>query len=236
MKSENTPIISIKDCRFELGQSGNNRIAFTLPHFQAFKNELWALTGPSGCGKSTLLNLVSGLLLPSSGTLQVLGQTIAAIPSYKRDVFRGKNMGFIYQSFNLLDGFTAIENVTLGMRFGRAIPKHQQKERAMQVLQEVGLEHRIHQTPSKLSVGERQRVAIARAVVNRPAILLADEPTGSLDPITANEIFSLMLKICHEESCTLLMVTHDLELAAKLPNQFDCRGLVKHVPEREAAA
>lgn len=236
MNTENTLVIHFEDCRLQLGQSGGNPIQFHLPLFEAKTNELWALTGPSGCGKSTLLNLASGLLLPSSGTVHVLGQDLSTMRGFQRDTFRGKHTGFVYQSFNLLDGFTAFENVMMGMRFGRAISKHERKDRAMQVLHEVGLEHRIHQVPAKLSIGERQRVAIARAVANKPSILLADEPTGSLDPNTAAGVFDLLIKICEEEQCTLLMVTHDLELAAKLPHQFDCRGLVSHTADKEAAA
>ncbi len=236
MNTENARVIHFQDCRLDVGISGKDRVVFTLQDFHASKGDLWALTGPSGCGKSTLLNLASGLLLPSQGKVEVLGQDIASMSNYKRDLFRGKNTGFIYQSFNLLEGFSAIENVLIGMRFGRGISSKERKERAETVLNEVGLEHRIHQKPSRLSVGERQRVAIARAIANRPAILLADEPTGALDPRTGSDIFELLLTICREENCTLLMVTHDLELAAKLPHQFDCRHLVSHQPLKEAAA
>lgn len=236
MNTENNTVIHFEDCRLTLGQSGSTPIQFHLPLFQAKKNELWALTGPSGCGKSTLLNLASGLLLPSSGTVNVLGQNLSGLRSFQRDTFRGKHTGFVYQSFNLLDGFTALENVMMGMRFGRVIPKRERKDRALQVLSDVGLEHRIHQIPATLSIGERQRVAIARAVGNRPSVLLADEPTGSLDPTTAAGVFELLIKICEEEQCTLLMVTHDLDLAAKLPKLFDCRGLVTQVSSQEAAA
>jgi ABC-type lipoprotein export system ATPase subunit len=236
MNTSNSCVIHFEECKLILGISGGNPVQFHLPLFQANKSELWALTGPSGCGKSTLLNLASGLLLPSNGQVHVLGQNLSTMRAYQRDIFRGKHTGFVYQSFNLLDGFTAFENVMMGMRFGRVIPKQERKERAMQVLHEVGLEHRVHQMPAKLSIGERQRVAIARAVVNRPGILLADEPTGSLDPVTAAGVFDLLIKICEEEQCTLLMVTHDLDLAAKLPHQFDCRGLVTHTTSRGAAA
>lgn len=142
-------------------------------------------------------------------------------------------MGFIFQSFNLLDSFSALENVMIGMRFGRAYHGAEQQRRATALLDRVGLLRRLHTRPGRLSVGERQRVAIARAIANRPALLLADEPTGALDPTTAEDVFALIREICREEQCALMLVTHDLDLAAKLPRQIDCRGFVTHVPSLE---
>jgi ABC-type lipoprotein export system ATPase subunit len=219
-------MIHIENCRLDLGRSGDQIVRFELPTLDIAAGEQLALTGPSGCGKSTLLNLLSGLLKPDQGRIIVDDISLRELSPSKLDRFRGKHIGFIYQSFNLLDTFTAVENVSIGMRFGRSVAKPQQKERAGELLERVGLAHRIHARPFRMSVGERQRVAIARALVNRPKILLADEPTGALDPDTAETVFDLIRTMCAEENCTLLFVTHDHALADKLTRQFDCRGLI----------
>ncbi len=142
-------------------------------------------------------------------------------------------MGFIFQTFNLLDTFSALENVMIGMRFGRTSSKGRHKERAARLLERVGLQRRLHTRPAHLSVGERQRVAIARAIANQPTLLLADEPTGALDPATASDVFMLIRDVCQEEKCALLMVTHDLNLAMQLPRQVDCHDLVGHLASTE---
>lgn len=145
-------------------------------------------------------------------------------------------MGFVFQSFNLLDSFSALENVVIGMRFGRALPHRERHAAAVALLERVGLQRRLHSRPVRLSMGERQRVAIARAIANRPGLLLADEPTGALDPATAQEVFGLIRDVCRESGCALVLVTHDLELAGQLPGQFDCRGLVRHAPGGKGGA
>lgn len=217
-----------RDLRLALGRSGSERVVFHLPELLLAPGERLALTGPSGCGKSTLLHLVSGLLQPDRGTLRVLGTDPCSLSQPALDRFRGRHLGFIFQTFQLLGAFTALENVRLGLRFGRAVPRREQRSRAEALLRRVGLERRLHMRPHRLSVGERQRVAIARALANRPRLLLADEPTGSLDPSTGEAIFNLLNEVCEEEGCGLLFVTHDLSLAARLPRRFDCRNLVKH--------
>lgn len=235
--SESAPLaVAIKNCRLRLGSAGDEAVVFRLDDFLLEQGEAVALTGPSGCGKSTLLNLVSGLLSPDSGEIFVQGKDLRRMSSSGLDTFRGRTMGFVFQSFNLLDGFSALENVLIGMRFGRAFPGAEQQRRAAALLDRVGLQRRLHTRPGHLSVGERQRVAIARAIANRPALLLADEPTGALDPATATDIFALIRAICREEQCALTLVTHDLDLAAQLPRQVDCRGLVSHVSRREGSS
>lgn len=226
--------IQIENCKLLLGKTEEHFIEFNLPEFHLESGQHVGLTGPSGCGKSTLLNLVSGLLTPNSGKILIQNNDFQALSPFQRDVFRGKTFGFIFQSFNLLEGFTALENILVGMRFGRAIPPPQRKTRGLELLERVGLQKKKNVLPSKLSVGERQRVAIARALANKPPILLADEPTGSLDPLLAEEIFSLIKNICTEEKRTLLLVTHDLTLANRLEKNFDCRNLVRHQPRGKA--
>jgi len=224
--------VEVHECRLHLGNVGAEDVVFQLSDFSVSQSEYVALTGPSGCGKSTLLNLVAGLRQPDSGKIIVNGTELGQLSPSRLDTFRGQTMGFIFQSFNLLDSFSALENVMVGLRFGRTYPSTKQQFRATSLLERVGLERRLRTRPTSLSVGERQRVAIARAIANKPKLLLADEPTGSLDPTTAADVFRLIRDICHEEQCTLLLVTHDLELASQLPRQIDCRSLVRHIVAR----
>ena len=188
-----------------------------------------ALWGPSGCGKSTMLNLVTGLLRPDEGTLTVDGVEIQDLSEGKLDQFRGQRIGFVFQTFNLLGPFTALQNVMLGMQFSDTQPQKIWKSRATELLVRVGLGHRMHAKPTTLSVGEQQRVAIARALANKQKIVVADEPTGSLDPKSAASVMDLLLEMCREEEVTVLMVTHDRAIADILPDRFDCSDLVREV-------
>src|ERR1017187_10205724 len=148
-----------------------------ISQFSLATGEQVALVGESGSGKSTLLNLIAGILLPDGGEILVNGTDPTKLSEAARDRFRAANIGYVFQSFNLLQGFTALENVLLGQMFGNGDGG---ADRAVQLLKSVGLEHRLHHKPRALSVGEQQRVAIARALVNAPPLVLADEPTGSL--------------------------------------------------------
>lgn len=190
-----------------------------------------ALWGPSGCGKSTMLNLVTGLLRPDEGSVRVDGTEIQKLNEGQMDRFRGENFGFVFQTFNLLKPFTALQNVLLGMQFSDTRPPKEWKPRAKELLERVGLAHRMHSKPSTMSVGEQQRVAIARALANKQQVVVADEPTGSLDPKTAATVMELLLEMCREEEVTVLMVTHDKAIADSLPEHFDCSGLVREVSE-----
>ena len=221
------PAVEMQDCCLRLGASGGREVRFQLDALQVAAGAEVALTGPSGCGKSTLLNLIAGLRRPDAGRVVVHGTDLAQLSTSGLDTFRGRTMGFVFQTFNLLESFSALGNVLIGMRFGRAWPHRERLERAKTLLERVGLARQMQVRPGVLSVGERQRVAIARAIANRPALLLADEPTGALDPATAATVFRLIREVCREERCALLLVTHDLELAAQLPQQVDCRGLIR---------
>jgi len=212
--------------RLCLGRHESGRVEFFLKELDIQPKESVALTGPSGCGKSTLLNIVAGMVRAEAGEVQVLEKDLRKLSTADLDVFRGHHCGFVFQSFHLLHAFTAVENVEIGLRFGARIPARERKERATALLKRVGLGHRLHARTNRLSVGERQRVAIARAIAGKPELLLADEPTGALDPKTAAEIFALLQEVVAEAGCTLLLVTHDHGLAAKLPRQFACEGLV----------
>lgn len=205
-------------------------VEFFCDAFRAPSEVHMALWGPSGCGKSTMLNLISGLLRPDSGVVRVDGVEIQSLKPGQLDRFRGERFGFIFQSFNLLGPFTALQNVMLGMRFSDTRPPSEWRANAIHLLERVGLAHRMHSRPATLSIGERQRVAIARALANKQKIIAADEPTGSLDPKTAKAVMDLLLELCHEHKLTLLLVTHDSAIAGRLPEQFDCTNLIREVP------
>ena len=167
------------------------------------------LHGPSGSGKTTLLNLIAGITVPTAGRIWVAGTDIVALPEPARDRFRAQHIGYVFQTFNLLAPFTALENVMLAMLFTRPVSKRQQRQRATELLAKLGLGDRLAHKPAHLSRGEQQRVAIARALANNPPLLLADEPCASLDAATARVVLSTLFAICREEHKTLLMVSHD---------------------------
>jgi putative ABC transport system ATP-binding protein len=179
-----------------------------------------AVTGASGSGKSTLLNLLGGLDTPTSGTIEVRGRKISEMNREELAVYRRSGVGMIFQSFNLIPGFSALENVALPLMFA-GIVKRERRKRAEEMLARVGLEARTAHRPSELSGGEQQRVAIARALVNRPRVLLADEPTGNLDSRTSREIVTLLAVLNRDQGLTVIIVTHEESLA----REFASRGV-----------
>jgi len=176
-----------------------------------------AITGPSGSGKSTLLHLLGGLDLATEGTVLFRGQPVGksqnGVAAIDIDTYRARWAGFIFQSFHLLPALNALENVQVPM-LGTGSHRRDREERARALLVELGLENRLSQYPNQLSAGERQRVAIARSLVNNPAVLLADEPTGNLDSVNSAKILELLAQIQERHGTTLIMVTHDLNIAA----------------------
>jgi ABC-type lipoprotein export system ATPase subunit len=175
--------------------------------------EFAALVGPSGSGKSTLLNLIGGLDRPSSGEIQVNGLSLGAAAETDLMRYRRQRVGFIFQSFNLLPTLTALENVEAPLMLAE-VPRRARRERAQALLESVGLGARMLHKPNELSGGEKQRVAIARALANRPLLLLADEPTGNLDSKTGRAVLNLLRGLLAAQGLTLIMVTHDPEIAA----------------------
>ena len=187
--------------------------------FRIADGERVALLGKSGSGKSTLLNILAGLDRLTSGRLTVGGQELADLSSKKMARYRLKTVGMIFQSYNLVASQTAVRNVELPLVFSR-MPKRERKTAAREALSQVGLEERLDHRPSELSGGEQQRVAIARALMNRPSLLLADEPTGNLDSKTSAEIERLLLDYVADRKTTFILVTHDEELAARAADRI----------------
>lgn len=189
--------------------------------FKVPDGQFASIIGRSGSGKSTLLSLLGALEKPTEGSIEVAGKDITTMRDVALIKYRAKQIGFIFQSYNLIPNLTALENVMLPMEYAGVIPKKDRKARAKTLLQQVGLgEEHYDRRPSRLSGGQQQRVAIARALANKPGLILADEPTGNLDSQTGKMIFDLLHQLARTEHTTILAVTHDLSIAGKTDKTF----------------
>jgi putative ABC transport system ATP-binding protein len=184
--------------------------------------EMVAIVGPSGSGKSTVMNMITGIDRPTAGTVTVDGRTLNGMSEEELAVWRGENVGIVFQFFQLLPTLTALENAVLPLDFTRQLPKRERFERGRQNLELVGLGDKVNHLPAELSGGEQQRVAIARALASAPKLIIGDEPTGNLDTQTAAEMFELLERL-HQQGGTVLYVTHDLELAHRAPRVITIR-------------
>lgn len=210
----NATILSAQDVSKVYTQG---KVAIPVLHninLQLQAQETIAIVGASGSGKSTLLHLLGGLDIPSAGKILIAGQDMTHLPDQAKSRLRNKQLGFVYQFHHLLAEFTALDNVAMPLLI-RHEARNIARERAAEMICQVGLAHRLHHTPGELSGGERQRIAIARAMVTQPACLLADEPTGNLDQNTARGVLELMLTLNANSHTALIIVTHDMALAAQ---------------------
>jgi len=190
---------------------GSARAVVNVARFSIDPAEQVALSGESGCGKTTFLNLIAGILKPDSGRITINGAEMSVLKEPARDRLRATTIGYIFQTFNLLQGYTCLENVLLGMSFGPGVDR----AFAEKLLDRVGLSSRLNHHPRQLSTGQQQRVAVARALANRPKLVLADEPTGNLDHRNARESLELIREACRENGAALLLVSHDHEVLAQ---------------------
>ena len=216
------------------GPERGTALQWYLPELTVAARETVMVTGPSGCGKTTLVNLLSGLLLADSGTIVVEGQRLAEMSTAEADVFRGNNLGLVFQSFQLLRPLTVLENLLLGARYGRRWHGAEAHQRAERLLEQVGLTDRRFYKASRLSIGEQQRVAVARALINEPPVVLADEPTASLDARNAEAVLDLLLGLCSAQGATLVVVTHNASLAPRFQRQIDASGWMTSVSQEVA--
>ncbi|NUR61878.1 MAG: ABC transporter ATP-binding protein [Catenulispora sp.] len=226
------PIVRLDDVRKDFGDTA----AVDGVTLHISQGEAVAVMGPSGCGKSTLLNLVAGLDRPSSGRVVVHGEDLSALNETGLALFRRRRIGMIFQFFNLIDDLPALDNVALAAQL-TGTPAGQARRRALELLGELGIADRKNTYPQRLSGGERQRVAVARALMNRPALLLADEPTGALDSRSSEQVMDLLIDL-NQLGQTLLLVTHDPRLATRCASRLvevaDGRIVAERALERTA--
>ena len=209
---DSTELLEIRDLQktFTAPDGARHRIV-DIPEFSMKSDEQLALAGESGSGKTTFLHLIAGILKPDSGAIKIGGREMTALKESQRDRLRATTIGYIFQTFNLLQGYTCLENVLLGMSFGPGADR----AFAAQLLAHVGLGNHLKHYPRQLSTGQQQRVAVARALANHPKLVLADEPTGNLDHKNAGEALALIRTACRENGAALLLVSHDREVLAQ---------------------
>lgn len=223
-------ILQLQNVRKSFREPDGHRLPIlNVPRFSVERAEQMVLVGPSGCGKTTLLHVIAGISRADSGVIRIDGIDIAQLSEAARDRFRAARIGYIFQTFNLLPGFSALENVMLGMTFAWG---RKDRSRAEGLIERVGLSSRATHKPSALSVGEQQRVAVARALANRPSLILADEPTANVDRGNQQQIVELIRETCREERVALVLVTHSLEVS----EQFDRVDRLESINQPNVAA
>lgn len=220
-------VMSVRDIKKTFIEGGQPLHILRGGGFDLHRGEIIALVGPSGSGKSTLLQCVGLLDKPTSGSIVIAGTPVQKMSEDARTIIRRKKIGFVYQRHNLLSDFTAVENVVLPM-LANDIDEDLAQKRALKLLRAAGVAHRASHLPGEMSGGEQQRTAVARALANDPEILLADEPTGSLDPVHATAVFEQLLSLVRKNNMAMLFVTHDMGLASRADKKITiANGIVK---------
>lgn len=215
-------LVALRDLSKAYLEGGHERAVLRGVHAEFAQGEFVAIRGRSGSGKTTLLNLIAGIDLPTGGEISIDGQDLNRMSDRERTLFRRRHIGIIFQFFHLIPTLSVLENVSLPAELA-GVPAPQALERSLQLLQRVEMDSRAREYPDRLSGGEQQRVAVARALIQRPQLVLADEPTGNLDRVSAAATMSLLTELTGEQGACLLLVTHSRELAARADRQLDLR-------------
>lgn len=213
-------MIELRDVVLTYRTAGTAFTLLDIARLEIARGSTVGLWGPSGSGKTTVLNLLAGLMQPTSGSIIVDGIEVTALPQSARDEFRSTRIGYVFQAFNLIPALTALGNVEVAMRLAGILTAAERRARAEALLSRVGLAERMRHKPAQLSFGQMQRVGIARAIANRPKLILADEPTASLEPRLARSAAQLVLDVAHEENATLLLATHDDAILAMMDRRI----------------
>jgi putative ABC transport system ATP-binding protein len=235
MNSKQIPAVQCRDVRKEFGEGATQVKVLRGVDFDALPGRLTFLVGPSGCGKTTLISVIAGLLDSSSGKVELFGQDIAALSAADRILFRRKNLGFVYQQYNLLPALTAAENSAVPL-LAAGVPQREAVDKSKALLVELGLEERLDTLPSKLSGGQQQRVALARALVHEPRLILCDEPTAALDHATGEAVMQLLADNAVNPTRAVIVVTHDTRVFhyADVIAHMDDGRIVKTEARRQA--
>lgn len=220
METQQSPAVRLKGLRFDWKQRGPGLLE--IDEFLIARGETLFLYGPSGAGKTTLLNLLAGVLLPQRGSIEILGHDITRMRSFRRDLFRARHIGVIFQQLNLIPYLDVLENVLIAPHFAK-LDRSSSADHANELLETLGMAQQLHKRPSELSIGQQQRVAVARALVTGPEILIADEPTSALDSDNRETFMRHMLSMAAENDTTVIFVSHDRGLQEHFDRHLDIR-------------
>ena len=227
-------MLDLKEVKKSFKQPNGETVQIlNVPKYSVEAGEQAVLIGPSGGGKTTLLHIIAGITKADAGSVSIGGRNITRMSEAGRDKIRAARIGYVFQTFNLLPAFSALENVVLGMTFGRG---KRDSKWARELIERVGLSHRMHSKPTTMSVGEQQRVAVARALANRPKLLLADEPTANVDPKNQDQIVQLIKQCCEEQNIAMVMVTHAMDVAKQFSRVDELKSINTMMTQKQEGA